>query len=230
MKGEQQILPTPSRLLAHVHQKYAYLPRMHTLVERFSPYIEPGQRVLDVGCGSGMLGAALAKKIPGLVAEGVEIRPRGMEGIKVYGYEGSALPFPDDSYDVVILADVVHHERNPVALLKECNRVARRRVIIKDHLKHGWLSNLLISTLDWGANHPYGVECLYRYWTAEEWKQMLAGAGLVLKSFQTPLSIYHPVFDWLFGGRIHFIAVATKERDTRRMWNGIGFLRRFVPV
>ncbi len=198
-------------LLAHVHQKYAYLPRLEVLTGRIAALLDPDDRVLDVGCGSGMLGASLASRIPGLVVEGAETHPRGGEGIKVHGYAGGPLPFPDNAYDAVILADVLHHDRDPIALLKECARVARRKVIVKDHLKHGWISNLRISALDWAANQPYGVECLYTYWTEGEWRKMFAAVSLEVASFETPLSIYHPIFDWLFGGGIHFIAVGQKR-------------------
>jgi ubiquinone/menaquinone biosynthesis C-methylase UbiE len=155
-------------LLAHVHQKYAYQPRLQVLTDCFAANLESGDRVLDVGCGSGILGAALARHLPGLVVEGVETSPRGGEPIRVHAYRGGALPFSDDSYDVVILADVLHHDRDPLNVLKECARVASRRVIVKDHLKHGGVSYLRISALDWAANQPYGVDCLYTYWTREE--------------------------------------------------------------
>ena len=45
---------------------------------------------------------------------------------------GKSLPFEDGAYDVVILADVLHHDPDPVALMKECGRVAKRFVIVKD--------------------------------------------------------------------------------------------------
>lgn len=193
-------------VLAHFHHKYAYEPRLKVLTDRLASILEPGQRVLDVGCGSGALGAALTKRVPGLIVEGVETNPRGGEPIKVHAYRGGTLPFADNSYDAVIVADVLHHDHDPVAVLKECARVAKTRVIVKDHLKHGWFSQLRISALDWGANQPYGVECLYTYWTKDEWRQMFGKAKLGIESFQSPVALYHPALDWLFGGDIHFIA------------------------
>lgn len=196
--------------LAGIHHKYAYMPRLRVLTDRLAAMIGPGQSILDVGCGSGMLGAALAERLPGSTVEGVETHPRGGEPIKVHAYDGRSLPLPDNSFDAVIVADVLHHDRDPVAVLRECGRVARRLVVVKDHLQHGWLSHLRISILDWGANNPYGVECLYTYWTRDEWNDMFARAKLSVVSFDTPISLYHPMFDWLFGGDIHFIAATTK--------------------
>lgn len=201
-------------VMKHLHEELAYEPRIHTLVDRIQPELRPGDRVLDVGCGGGALGAALAGTTPDLTVEGVEIRPRGSEPISVHPYAGDTLPFANSSYDVVILADVLHHERKPVELLQECQRVSRRLVVIKDHLKDGALSEWRIRLLDWAANHPYGVECLYTYWTKSEWQQMLEHAGLSLEDFVNPLSLYHPAVDWAFGGAIQFVAFCTPRRTS----------------
>ena len=51
------------------------------------------------------------------------------------------LPFADKSIDVVMCSQVLHHfsEEDALTLLREMNRVARRRVIVSD-LKRSWVS------------------------------------------------------------------------------------------
>jgi hypothetical protein len=102
-----------------------------------------GSSFLDVGPGRGDIAAAvklrsaeLGKKIETigvdnsfpLVKEwksGIDLRVRG---------DALALPFRDKSIDVVFASQLLHHfpEMSAIAMVKEMNRVARRRVVISD--------------------------------------------------------------------------------------------------
>lgn len=190
-----------------LHHTLAYEPRITAMVAMLSPYLSPADRVLDVGCGGGALGVALISNIPSLRVEGIETRPRGGEPIPIHHYNGHVLPFENGIFDVVIIADVLHHASDPVAVLKECARVANKMVIIKDHLRYGWFSWLRICVLDWAANAPHGVPCLYEYWSELEWRRMFEQAGLQLQSMRTPLKLYHWSLEFIFGGNLNFIAV-----------------------
>jgi 2-polyprenyl-3-methyl-5-hydroxy-6-metoxy-1,4-benzoquinol methylase len=85
-------------------------------------------KVLDVGCGSGVLLARM--KSLGWDAEGVEIDPGGVEaararGVTVYQGQLADAQFPDNHFDAVHSAHVIEHVYDPVALLKECYRILK---------------------------------------------------------------------------------------------------------
>jgi ubiquinone/menaquinone biosynthesis C-methylase UbiE len=195
-------------LMEKLHYKLAYQPRLEALVSTFAPKLQTGDRVLDVGCGQGMLGAALAARVPGIHVEGIETYPRGGEPIRVTKYDGKAFPFDDNAFDVVIIADVLHHDTQPIEVLRECARVAGRLVIIKDHLRGGWWSQSRISLLDWLANAPHGVPCLYKYWSLAEWGVMQRSAGLETESQITSMRLYHWLLEPIFGGALHIVTFA----------------------
>jgi SAM-dependent methyltransferase len=70
------------------------------------------------------------------------------------------LPFADASVDVVTCSQVLHHfeAAEAEALLVECNRVARRRVIVAD-LRRSWLAAAGV----WSASWPLGFSTWARH-------------------------------------------------------------------
>lgn len=104
-------------------------------------------RVLDIGTGPGWIPIELAQRHPGwelwaldasadmLARARRHAQDSGVSG-RIHLVPGSAteLPFPDDSFDLVISHFTLHHLDEPLAMLNETARVVRPggRVIIKD--------------------------------------------------------------------------------------------------
>jgi SAM-dependent methyltransferase len=97
--------------------------------------------VLDLGCGIGRTGFLLWEAGVGTERVGVELSPEYAErarGLGVYDRVDEAdlshgLPqFEDDAFDVVLCIDVLAQLEKDAGrrLLQECERVARRRVVL----------------------------------------------------------------------------------------------------
>lgn len=99
------------------------------------PVLERGQRVLDVGCGPGTVTTDLAARVaPGHVvgvdssAAVIEIAQEGagdVANVEFRTGDAMALPFEDDTFDVVHAHQVLQHLSDPVAALREMRRVTR---------------------------------------------------------------------------------------------------------
>jgi SAM-dependent methyltransferase len=195
------------RALRKLH-KPIYESRQKVLVRLISPHLKPGARVLDVGCGFGHLGRALMDALSDSVqVEGAESAARGSELIRVTAFDGIRMPWPDRTFDAVILADVLHHDHDPERLLRECVRVSRNLVIVKDHLRGGFLAQQRISLIDWAANAGYNVPVLYKYNNLPEWRGLVGKVSTRVVEECTSIDIYPPLLNGLFGKGLHYFAV-----------------------
>lgn len=201
------------RILAAVHGPI-YRKRIEVLAELIVSQLQPGDKVLDIGCGFGALGAAILghpQCPPGVHVSGLEKCKRGNEAIVVIAHAEGPLPFQDNEFEVVILADVLHHEPEELELLAEARRICGRTLIIKDHKPEGMLAQGRISILDWAANNPYGVECLYRYHPQAEWHSIFTQLGLSPRVEHCSIDLYPPLFNLLFGKRLQYFVALEKS-------------------
>ena len=101
--------------------------------------IAAGERVLDVGCGSGAVTREIARRVgpggqavgldpsPALLAVARELAHETGFGDRVEFREGDArrLPFPDRSFDAVVCVTVLSHVPNGEAAIPELVRILR---------------------------------------------------------------------------------------------------------
>ena len=113
------------------------------------------QQVLDVGCGDGYLLHVVANGLSRCVC-GVDPNYLGVrlarQQLSRHMYSGTwsvnvasgdHLPFPDASFDAVMLADVIEHLEEPKPVLAETDRVLRANGV------------LLLSTPNWQPNRTW---------------------------------------------------------------------------
>jgi methionine biosynthesis protein MetW len=122
-------------------------PFVHSLLGRsdyamISEIIEPGTRVLDLGCGEGELLAWLADH-KGVDARGVELSGAKVQraiarGVSVYqgDIEECLSDYPDAAFDYIILSQTLQETRHPLKVLSEMLRVSRRAIVAFPNFAH----------------------------------------------------------------------------------------------
>ena len=100
--------------------RLGFIYRKYWLYPRLLKYING--KCLDVGCGIGDFVSFRKNTV------GVDVNPHLVElceqkKLNVQHMEPDKLPFPDKSFDSVILDNVLEHIENPEPLLDEINRV-----------------------------------------------------------------------------------------------------------
>jgi SAM-dependent methyltransferase len=199
-----------SQLLNEFNSWY-YNRRVYVLSRQLAKAIPSRGTVLDIGCGDGQIAMALMRLRPDLRVEGVDIVPRPRTLIPVVQYDGVTLPFADRSVDYVTIVDVLHHTTDPTVVLREASRVARQGVIVKDHLREGFLANATLIFMDWFGNLGDGVPMPYNFLNRTEWQGAFFKSRLETVSMNEKVDLYLPPARWLFDRHLHFVAYLTPK-------------------
>jgi methionine biosynthesis protein MetW len=123
--------------------------------------VEPGAKVLDVGCGDGELLKLLEQR--GVDGRGIEISREGVNECVAKGLavvQGDAdtdlADYPDDSFDYVILSQTLQATWQPRVVLEHMLRIGRRAIVSFPNFGH-WrirLQLLLLGRMPRTANLP----------------------------------------------------------------------------
>lgn len=194
-------------VLGKAHGAVVFRRRVAVLARELAAQLPPNVRVLDVGCGSGDIAAAVMALRPDVTISGVDVFVRQGTRIPVTEYDGVTLPFADASVDVAMMVDVLHHTDDPAVVLGEARRVARTGVLVKDHFKDGWLAGPTLRIMDWVGNAPHGVRLPYNYLSSDAWRALWRRLGLTPVGLKSRLGLYPPPFGWIFDRRLHFVTL-----------------------
>jgi len=102
--------------------------------------------------------------------------------------------------------DVLHHTKDPMILLREAARVARKTVVIKDHILDGFFAGPTLRVMDRVGNARYGVSLPYNYWSKPKWLQAFDALRMEVGSWTTQLKLYPWPASWLLDRSLHFVA------------------------
>lgn len=201
-------------LLDVVHGSYIHTRRVRVLSRLLQELLPANCSVVDVGCGDGLLAEDVAGKRTDVTVVGADVLVRPLAAIPVKEFDGLHLPWDDNSVDVAIFIDVLHHCDDPVGLLRDAKRVARRAIIIKDHNLTGFLGYHRLSIMDKVGNARHGVALPCNYFTKQEWLNIFSQLDLHIFSMSSDFHLYLQPLELIFGGSLHFVTVLQPEESS----------------
>lgn len=170
--------------------------------------IDPrGNRVLDVGCGGGVLAEEFAAM--GFAVTGIDPSDKSLAVARAHaaatglhidyrtGY-GDALPFEDETFDVVYCCDVLEHIQQWDAVIGEMARVLRRHgVLFFDTVNRTTYSQVFVIKLaqEWAYTRffPPNVHVWEMFITPVELKMSLARYGLRCEDIRGTKLVANPI-------------------------------------
>ena len=181
----------------------------------FFNHIEENSTVLDIGCGTGRFLGYLLEKKRGVRVLGLDVAEEAINTARERGIncQVADVSSPDfeliESYDYIVIAEVLEHIPNPETLLLKLKENYRRALFISipniGYYPHR-LRLLLGSFPDQTRWHP--AEHL-RYWTVRDFKEWLRELGY--QTNQTIASTGFPILArlWpnLFSNQVVFIII-----------------------
>jgi ubiquinone/menaquinone biosynthesis C-methylase UbiE len=143
------------------------------------------RKILDVGGGTGVIAQAIRELFPVDEVVSIDVEDRYLDTISVETqvFDGVKLPFDDERFDCVVLNNVVHHvdASDRVNLFRECHRVARSAVYLKDHLAVSPFDHIRLVLLDIMGNVPFSGMVKARYLSKDDWNHLASISGFEIE-------------------------------------------------
>ncbi|MFI5312495.1 MAG: class I SAM-dependent methyltransferase, partial [Gemmatimonadales bacterium] len=103
--------------------------RTSQLADFLSSHLPREGKVLDFGCGDGLVGAKL-RDAGRLDVTGLDVLDYRLTDLALCLYAGGPIPFCDDHFDATIAVFALHHTPDPFFYLREITRVTRHLLLI----------------------------------------------------------------------------------------------------
>jgi methionine biosynthesis protein MetW len=168
------------------------IPKPGERVAFASEFIPRADRLLDVGCGSGIIGHFIRTRIKEIY--GIDRFPKELKAARGMGLKTKKInldiekfPFQEDYFDVITCLDVIEHVKDPRFLLKNINNVLRKKGLLivstpnirfTDHLVklvfNGQFPKTSIDTSEYDGGHIH-------FFTFRDLEELLVMTGFSVK-------------------------------------------------
>jgi SAM-dependent methyltransferase len=168
---------------------------------------------LDYGSGDGWFSREIARS--GLVRKVVSVDVLAWPGLinKPVLFDGSRLPFADETFDITYAIDVLHHCPDPRRAIEEVLRCTRQYFLVKDHTYRHVVDWLGLALMDELGNRRFGVPSPHRYQRQWNWNAHFETNGFSLEFLIYPASCHSGVLGSLTN-HLQFVALWKRQQTS----------------
>lgn len=163
--------------------------RANIILDSYSNLGLNGHKVLDIGCGNGVVSNILKNGL-NLDLIGSDIIDYRIEDIPFKKMDDKGIfPFDDNIFDYAVFNDILHHSENVEELIIEAFRVAKKILIFEDH------ETLLLKILDIGLNYFYcsKMPCPLNFRSEKEWETLFREQNLNYEKGEIKYPYWYPL-------------------------------------
>jgi ubiquinone/menaquinone biosynthesis C-methylase UbiE len=144
-----------------------------------SHFIHPSDEVLDLGSGQCLVADLIQKRITDKI-KCIDVIDINKSTVPLSIFDGQYIPFPDNSFDVVLCNFVLHHTLDQEVLINEMKRTTRKSIIILEDTPENIIDRIF------NLNHVINSKIKYKskkmkFRKDEEWKALFSRLGLKLE-------------------------------------------------
>ena len=156
--------------------------------------------ILDVGSGRGYIAKEISTRT-GKKVLCLDVNDLNLTNLPSKIYDGKNIPFKANSFETILLCYVLHHDKNPVSLLKECIRVSKNRIIIFEDNA----DSLLTKPLDMLFNKLHGIATPLNFKNINQWVEVFEKLNLKIIKIKRGVEK-----QWFYLGVEHVMFVLNK--------------------
>ncbi len=169
--------------------------RANIIAKVYEPFLIKGKRVLDIGCGNGIV-AEIIQKRTGCSIVGTDRMAYTKTALPFTPMASDTkLPFADASFDYAMLNDMLHHMpyEQQIPIIQDALRVSKNVLIFELH------PTLLARIIDWGANkiHHLFMPIPFSFRTAEKWQKLFQENGLTSRIIPVKRPAFYPISNFV---------------------------------
>ncbi len=164
--------------------------RAKIIIQAYEDWLKPQTKLVDVGCGTGVVAFEISKSIRTDVY-GCDVQNYLLRKIKFKKIKSdNRLPFPDKSFDLALLNDVLHHVNHvdQIGLIDETLRIAKETLIFE--LKPTIIGKALDFLLNKIHNPEMAIPFAYR--NEWNWEKLFKENGITYKKRHVLTPFYYP--------------------------------------
>jgi ubiquinone/menaquinone biosynthesis C-methylase UbiE len=141
------------------------------------PHFNQSEKIIDIGSGNGMVTHTLSQQ--NFNCTPIDVADLSIiEAVKPLVYDGVNMPFEDNTFDTGLLLTVLHHTPDPIPVLKESARIAKKIIIIED-IYNNKIQQYMTYAMDTLVNFGHS-SMTYQNKSDSEWKITFDELGLEL--------------------------------------------------
>ena len=156
------------------------------------------ERILDIGCGKGYTARLFKERFQAKYVAGIEIDPEAAEiarhtidDVYVINLDEKPIPFQANTFDLIILADIIEHLREPEKLLSQIHKIIKTEgqvIVCIPNVRNWRILWMLVLKSEWKYENEGIMDKTHlRFYTKKSATRLFSESGFIIERYNSRL-------------------------------------------